>query len=92
MGHEPHHYTIFYVSVDDLAGHLKKAQALAGKTLVPPAEIPIGTFAWMQGPDGNTVGLWKPKLGVRSKYLATDTRDQAGAEKLGCPIILQEAL
>jgi predicted enzyme related to lactoylglutathione lyase len=28
---------------------------------VPPIEIPTGTFAWMQDPEGNTVGLWKPK-------------------------------
>jgi predicted enzyme related to lactoylglutathione lyase len=62
LGHEPHHYTIFYVSVDDVAAYLKKAEALGGKTLVPPVEIPIGTFAWMQDPDGNTVGLWKPKM------------------------------
>jgi len=23
--------------------------------------IPTGTFAWMQDPEGNTVGLWKNK-------------------------------
>jgi predicted enzyme related to lactoylglutathione lyase len=61
LGHEPHHYTIFYVDVDDVAGYLKKAEALGGKTLVPPVAIPTGTFAWMQDPDGNTVGLWKAK-------------------------------
>jgi len=22
-------------------------------------KIPTGTFAWMQDPEGNTVGLWK---------------------------------
>jgi uncharacterized protein len=62
LGHEPHHYTIFYVGVDDVAASLKKAEALGGKTLVPPIEIPTGTFAWMQDPDGNTVGLWKAKV------------------------------
>jgi uncharacterized protein len=61
LGHEPHHYTIFYVDVDDVAGYLKKAESLGGKTLVPPVDIPNGTFAWMQDPDGNTVGLWKSK-------------------------------
>jgi uncharacterized protein len=61
LGHEPHHYTIFYVSVEDVAGYLKKAEELGGKTLVPPIEIPTGTFAWMQDPEGNTVGLWKQK-------------------------------
>jgi uncharacterized protein len=59
LGHEPHHYTIFYVEVDDVAAYLKKAESLGGKTLVPPVKIPTGTFAWMQDPEGNTVGLWK---------------------------------
>ncbi len=62
LGHEPLHYTIFYVGVDDVASYLKKAEGLGGKTLVPPVDIPTGTFAWMQDPDGNTVGLWKPKV------------------------------
>lgn len=62
LGHEPYHYTTFYVSVDDVAAYLKKAEALGGTTLVPPIQIPTGTFAWMQDPDGNTVGLWKPKM------------------------------
>jgi predicted enzyme related to lactoylglutathione lyase len=61
LGHEPHHYTIFYVDVDDVAASLAKAQALGAKMLVPPVEIPTGTFAWMQDPEGNTVGLWKAK-------------------------------
>ena len=61
LGHEPHHYTIFYVEVADVAAHLKKAEALGGKTLVPPMDIPTGTFAWFQDPEGNTVGLWKTK-------------------------------
>ena len=60
LGHEPHHYTIFYVEVEDVAAYLEKANALGGKTLVPPVDIPTGTFAWMQDPEGNTVGLWKP--------------------------------
>jgi len=61
LGHEPHHYTIFYVDVEDVAATLKKAEALGGKTLVPPVDIPTGTFAWMADPEGNTVGLWKAK-------------------------------
>jgi predicted enzyme related to lactoylglutathione lyase len=61
LGHEPHHYTIFYVDVDDVAASLAKAQSLGAKMLVPPVEIPTGTFAWMQDPEGNTVGLWKAK-------------------------------
>lgn len=61
LGHEPHHYTVFYVDVEDVAAYLKKAESLGGKTLVPPINIPTGTFAWMQDPEGNTVGLWKAK-------------------------------
>jgi uncharacterized protein len=61
LGHEPYHYTIFYVDVEDVAAALKKAESLGGKMLVPPVDIPMGTFAWMQDPDGNTVGLWKAK-------------------------------
>jgi uncharacterized protein len=60
-GHEPHHYTIFYVDVEDVPAYLAKAESLGGKTLVPPVEIPYGTFAWMQDPEGNMVGLWKAK-------------------------------
>jgi predicted enzyme related to lactoylglutathione lyase len=61
LGHEPHHYTIFYVDVEDVAEALKKAESLGGKTLVPPVNIRTGTFAWMQDPEGNTIGLWKSK-------------------------------
>jgi predicted enzyme related to lactoylglutathione lyase len=61
LGHEPHHYTIFYVDVEDVAASLKKAESLGGKMLVPPVESPAGTFAWFQDPEGNTVGLWKAK-------------------------------
>ena len=60
LGHEPTRYTIFYVEVEDVQACLEKAGALGGKTLVPPVDIPTGTFAWMQDPQGNTVGLWKP--------------------------------
>ncbi|HEX2776169.1 MAG TPA: VOC family protein [Candidatus Acidoferrales bacterium] len=60
LGHEPHHYTIFYVRVDDVQASLDKAKALGGKVLVPPMDIPTGKFAWMQDPEGNTVGLFKP--------------------------------
>ena len=61
LGHEPHHYTTFYVDVEDVGECLKAAEALGAKTLVPPVTIPTGTFAWMQDPEGNTVGLWKAK-------------------------------
>ena len=59
LGHEPQHYTIFYVEVDDIQACLDKATALGGKTLVPPIKIPTGTFAWFSDIDGNTIGLLK---------------------------------
>jgi predicted enzyme related to lactoylglutathione lyase len=59
LGHEPEHYTIFYVEVDDVQAYLDKATSLGGKTVVPPVKIPTGTFAWFSDPDGNTIGLLK---------------------------------
>ena len=59
LGHEPHHYTIFYVEVEDVQTYLDKATALGGKVVVPPVKIPTGTFAWFSDVDGNTVGLIK---------------------------------
>ena len=61
LDHEPTHYTIFYVEVEDVTAHIAKAEALGCKKLVGPIPIPTGTFAWISDPDGNTIGLWKPK-------------------------------
>ncbi|MGC9946665.1 MAG: VOC family protein [Bryobacteraceae bacterium] len=61
LNHEPQHYTMFYVEVEDVQAYLDKAVALGGKTLVPPIKIPTGTFAWLADPDGNTIGLLKPE-------------------------------
>ena len=60
LGHEPHHYTTFYVEVDDVAAYLEKVKELGGKALVGPITIPTGTFAWFQDPEGNIIGLLKP--------------------------------
>ena len=59
LGHEPEHYTIFYVEVDDVQAYLDKATSLGGKMVVPPVKIPTGTFAWFADIDGNTIGLFK---------------------------------
>ncbi len=59
LGHEPQHYTIFYVEVDDVQACLDKAVSLGGKMVVPPIKIPTGTFAWFSDLDGNTIGLLK---------------------------------
>ena len=61
LGHEPQHYTMFYVEVDDVKAYLDKAAALGGKTLVPPIKTPTGTFAWLADLDGNSIGLFKPE-------------------------------
>ena len=61
LGHEPHNYVTIYAQVDDLNRHLKLANELGARTLVPPTEVPgMGSFAWFADPEGNTVGLWKP--------------------------------
>jgi hypothetical protein len=62
LGHEPFHYTIFYVLVDSIEESIAKAESLGGKTLVPKVDIPMGSFAWIADPDGNTVGLWKAAM------------------------------
>lgn len=49
------------MDVDDVQKYLDTAKNLGGKMLVPPIDIPTGTFAWMQDPEGNTIGLWKAK-------------------------------
>jgi uncharacterized protein len=61
LGHEPHQFTHFYIETDDVAASLQQVDAAGGKTVVPPVEIPNGTFAWFADVEGNTVGLWKPK-------------------------------
>jgi hypothetical protein len=61
LGHEPHNYVTVYVQVDDIDAYLAKAQGLGGKKLVGPIDIPTGAFAWMSDPEGNLIGLFKPK-------------------------------
>jgi predicted enzyme related to lactoylglutathione lyase len=60
LGHDPRHYTMFYVEVENVETYLDKAAALGGKVLVPPVKIPAGTFGWFADIDGNMIGLLKP--------------------------------
>jgi predicted enzyme related to lactoylglutathione lyase len=60
LGHEPQHYTQFYVEVEDVQAYLDKGVALGGKVVVPPIKTPTFTFAWLSDIDGNTIGLLKP--------------------------------
>lgn len=61
LGHEPFHYTIFYVEVDNIQAYMDKAVKLGGKVVVPPVKIPTGMFAWFSDLEGNTIGLLQPK-------------------------------
>jgi predicted enzyme related to lactoylglutathione lyase len=38
-----------------------KRQGGSARRLAPRTDIPTGTFAWIEDPEGNTVGLWKAK-------------------------------
>lgn len=61
LGHEPHNFVTVYVQVDDLQAYLDKAEALGGKAIIPPTEVPeMGHFAWIADIEGTTIGLWKP--------------------------------
>ena len=57
LGHEPHHYTTFYVDVEDVQASLDQAIAMGGKKLVGPVKIPTGTFAWFADPEGNLIAI-----------------------------------
>jgi len=59
LGHEPEHYTMFYVDVEDVQAALDQAVALGGKKLVGPVKLPTGMFAWFADPDWNMIGLLK---------------------------------
>ena len=53
------HVTI-YVEVPDLAAHLKKAESLGGKTIMPPMAVPGGPeIAMFADPEGHVIGLAK---------------------------------
>ncbi len=49
---------IFYVKVADPASTLKMAEALGGRIVMPPVEVPGGIiFARFADPEGNIVGI-----------------------------------
>lgn len=63
LGHEPHTYVTVYAAVDDIAATLVMVEKNGGKTLIPATEVPgMGHFAWFKDPEGNVIGLWKPKM------------------------------
>ena len=49
---------VFYVKVDDPAAILKRAEALGGRIVMPPVDVPGGvTFARFADPEGNVIGI-----------------------------------
>lgn len=63
LGHEPYAYLRIYVEVEDVAATVATAEALGGKSVIGPLDIPgegeFSQFAWLQDPAGNVIGLLK---------------------------------
>lgn len=58
LGVTPHWLT--YVGVDDVDASAKKAEAIGGRVLVPPTDIPqTGRFAVLSDPTGATFAIYK---------------------------------
>ena len=50
----------FYVHVDDPSAALKQVEAMGGKIVSPPMDVPGGpTIAKFADPEGNVIGLVK---------------------------------
>ena len=57
-------HVTFYVEVDDLPAHLKKAEALGGKTVMGPMDVPGGPqIAMFADPEGHVIGITKSGTG-----------------------------
>src|SRR5688500_16506554 len=56
-----------FVTVDDLAAHLKKIEKAGGKVVQQPTDLPsnMGAIAGFLDPAGNFVGLWKAPAEVK---------------------------
>ena len=49
---------VFYIKVDNPVAVLKKVEALGGRVVVPPVDVPGGiTFARFADPEGNVIGI-----------------------------------
>ncbi|GLY89700.1 glyoxalase [Actinoallomurus iriomotensis] len=54
-------YAIFYVTVEDVAAALAKAESLGAKAIVPPTTTPDGlVFAQLRDTTGNHFGIFTP--------------------------------
>jgi predicted enzyme related to lactoylglutathione lyase len=61
LGHDPLHYVLVYIQVEDLSSSLDRLSALGGAVVVPPVQLPDGRrFAWIRDPEGNTIGIITP--------------------------------
>jgi predicted enzyme related to lactoylglutathione lyase len=52
-------YVTIYVGVDDIKASMAKVEALGGKTVMPPTELPEFhlTFALFSDPEGHVIGM-----------------------------------
>jgi predicted enzyme related to lactoylglutathione lyase len=48
---------LFFVGVDDVAGTLKRAEELGGKTIQPAQEVPGVTFGVLADAQGHVIGV-----------------------------------
>ena len=71
-----------YVSVTDVAAHLKKIEKAGGKTVMPPMDLPggWGKIAGFHDPGGNWIGLWSPGQAAAAPAKKTAAR-KAPAKK-----------
>lgn len=57
----PEAHWIAYIAVDDVNAAAKKAEALGGKILLPPTEVPgFGRAAVLRDPQGAAFGIFTP--------------------------------
>jgi predicted enzyme related to lactoylglutathione lyase len=70
-------WATFYVEVDDLQATLERAEALGGRTVVPPIELPGMAFAMFDDPDGLLVGLMR--AGATAEAVTRPPSDGDGA-------------
>jgi uncharacterized protein len=58
-------HTTFYVHADDPQATLDRVEALGGRTVLPPTQLPGGgVIAMFSDPEGHKIGLYKPASGT----------------------------
>ena len=56
-------FWLSYISVDDVAATLEKAESLGAKVIKGVTELPMGTLAIFSDPQGATFAIWKKNCG-----------------------------